>query len=114
MRLPFAGQAVVAEAKLAGYLLNPEHPRGRHKARFFLGVGFRREATEVLRAALIELARTSEMTALDGRDGTKYVGVGPLLAPSGREVWIQTVWVLDGGEPPPRFVTAYPVRPPVR
>jgi hypothetical protein len=49
VRLPFSEHALVAEAKLVGYLLNPVHPRGRHKARFFLGVGFRRDAPEELR-----------------------------------------------------------------
>lgn len=78
----------MAEAKLVRYLLSPEHPRGRHKARFFLSVGFRREAAEALRAALLDLARTSEMSAVPGSDGTKYVGVGPATTPDGRQVWI--------------------------
>lgn len=114
MRLPFAERAVVAEAKLVRYLLDAEHPRGRHKASFFLGAGFRREAPAELRETLLHLARTSDMAAVPGKEGTKYVGVGPALAPNGRRVWIQTVWVLDGDQPPPRLVTAYPARPPVR
>jgi hypothetical protein len=34
MKLPNPKRAVVDIAKLRDYILNPEHPRGRHKARF--------------------------------------------------------------------------------
>jgi hypothetical protein len=33
--MPRAFEAVVPEEKLAGYALDPAHPRGRHKARVF-------------------------------------------------------------------------------
>ena len=34
-RVPRADEAVVPEDKLARYALDPDHPRGRHKARVF-------------------------------------------------------------------------------
>ena len=40
--LPNADQAVIPPEKLRGYALNPEHPRGKNKARVFksaLGIG---------------------------------------------------------------------------
>ena len=42
-RLPRADRAVVPREKLEGYLLNPEHEIGRHKARVFAAtLGIRR------------------------------------------------------------------------
>ena len=48
--LPFAMQltGVVDLLKLTGYCLNPEHPRGKHKARVFATLGFTAENAEEL------------------------------------------------------------------
>ena len=35
MKLPNADQAIIDIAKLRDYCLNPQHPRGQHKARVF-------------------------------------------------------------------------------
>ena len=35
MKMPGSEAAIVDLAKLTGYCLNPEHPRGKHKARVF-------------------------------------------------------------------------------
>ena len=35
MKMPGGEAAIVDLAKLTGYCLNPEHPRGKHKARVF-------------------------------------------------------------------------------
>lgn len=58
MKLPNGELAVVDIEKLAGYCLNPEHPRGRHKARVFAAVlGVRQEDVDFLRTALLDAAR---------------------------------------------------------
>ena len=62
MTLPGAERAVVEPAKVRDYLLSPEHPVGRGKARFFTGLGFRRERWPELRDALLALGRTGEAT----------------------------------------------------
>lgn len=36
--MPSASDATVEATKLAGYALNPEHPKGQHKARLFRDV----------------------------------------------------------------------------
>ena len=41
MKIPNADQAVIAEDKLRGYLLNFTHRRGGSKARLLVSVGFR-------------------------------------------------------------------------
>lgn len=94
--------------KLAGYLLNDSHPEGRHKAVFFQRFGFRRDAPEGLRTALLDVARRADMSAIVFAFGTKYVGESEVVSPSGEPCWVRTVWVMRDNTPPPLFVTAYP------
>lgn len=66
MRLPNGEQAIVPLEKLLDYCLNPDHPRGQHKARVFaaaLGI----TATEAydLQQAILNAAATGEATAAD-------------------------------------------------
>jgi hypothetical protein len=109
-RVPRAETAVIDERKITGYLLSVEHPYGRFKARFFASFGFRLDAWEDLRDALLRHARdnemvTSEVTAF----GTKYVVDGPLHAPDGRLPQVRAVWFVETGDERPRFVTVYPI-----
>jgi len=41
--------------------------------------------------------------------GTKYVVDGLITTPSGDQVKLRTVWIVDEGQNNPRFVTAYPM-----
>ena len=53
MRLPNAARAAIDIEKLRDYALNPEHPRGRHKARVFAAaLGLTAVDSEELRDAL--------------------------------------------------------------
>jgi len=107
--LPQVERAVIDDGKLADYLLSTEHPFGRAKARFFLGLGFQREAIGALKEALRRHAFQNRIAAREETNfGSKYVVEGPLLAPDGREVGIRSVWFVETGEAVPRFVTAYP------
>ena len=47
MQLPNADFAVVLREKVVGYLLNPQHPDGAPKAKFFDRVGFKIDEWEV-------------------------------------------------------------------
>ncbi len=108
MKLPGAERAIVDPAKVRDYLLSPEHPVGRSKARFFAALGFSREAWTELRQALLALARTGE--AAPGPEspfGQKYVVRGIIRGPTGREAVIATAWIVLIGENRPRLVTAY-------
>ena len=108
MRLPDADAAIVPLAKITDYLLNDAHPEGKSKAAYFRRFGFRPEEPHVMAAALLQLARETEMTESHFAFGIKYVGIGSLVCPDGRRVSVQSVWVLREGQPPPYFVTAYP------
>ncbi len=54
MKLPNGERAAVDLEKLTDYCLNPDHPRGKHKARVFLGAcGFAAENAELMREQLL-------------------------------------------------------------
>ena len=64
MKLPNPDRAVVDIAKLRDYCLNPEHPRGRHKARLFAAkLGLTADHAETLREALLAAALNREAAA---------------------------------------------------
>jgi hypothetical protein len=61
MKLPNAHLAIVEQAKIAGYLLNPAHRYGASKARFFTDFGFRLDDWETLARALREHAQQHDV-----------------------------------------------------
>ncbi len=61
MKLPNAESAVVEEAKIVEYLLNPTHPWGASKARFFTHFGFRADAWQVMAVALLEHGQQNDV-----------------------------------------------------
>jgi hypothetical protein len=110
MNLPNSHLAVVEMAKLTEYLLNPTHPYGASKARFFLGIGFELEGHEVLAAALREHGQRCELAAhRDTPFGPRFEIEGAMRSPDGRNPRIRTVWQMDKGQLAPRLITAYPV-----
>lgn len=91
MLVPNAAHAVIADAKIAEYLL--KHPG---KAKFFLGFGFRLAQWQVLRDALLRHVVMHEYVKeilLD--DGVKYVVEGALPSPDGRNPQVRSVWMID-------------------
>jgi hypothetical protein len=109
VRLPHAENAIVESDKIARYLLSGTHTRGRGKAQFFISFGFSPDAPEVLRRALLQHAKASDVLSLDqSQHGTKYTAQGPLPAPDGRAPVVRSVWIIDQGRQWPRFVTAFP------
>ena len=54
MKMPGGDAAIVDRRKLTGYCLNPEHPRGKHKARVFAAtLGLPTTDAHVLREHLL-------------------------------------------------------------
>jgi hypothetical protein len=102
MKLPNARGATVDPKKLEGYLLSSTHPIGRPKAQFFLAMGFR-ETDAVILERTGEVAETTPSAY-----GVKYTVDGVLSTPSGRQVRLRTIWIVDADDTRPRFVTAYP------
>lgn len=58
MKMPGGEAAIVDRVKLTEYCLNPEHPRGKHKARVFAAaLGFTAGHADELRTALLTAPR---------------------------------------------------------
>jgi hypothetical protein len=109
MLLPNADKAVVDIKKLNDYLLNLEHPDGKHKARLFFGaLGIDRADAEDLRAALLNAVKTSEATfGRFDRFGQRYT-VDFLFEWQGRRAIIRSGWIIEHDSDIPRLTTAYP------
>ena len=109
MKLPEIETALVEAEKVRDYLLNPAHPDGWGKARFFLGVGFRREEWTVLAEALRRMARDYPVVrSVTSPHGSKYIIDGMLRTPGGQTPSVRSVWIVDARAARPRLVTAYP------
>jgi hypothetical protein len=110
MRLPNARLAVVEQAKICDYLLNPTHRFGASKARFFTRLGFSLDAWEVLAVALKQHGAENEVARVKETGfGPRYEVEGEMAAPDGRRPRVRTVWQVDEGQDGPRLVTAYPM-----
>jgi hypothetical protein len=108
-RLPRANRALVAREKLEGYLLNPQHEVGRHKARVFASaLGIQRRDWQYLGDQLRTAVVDAPVRALARRPGaacTRSSSRSKGLI-NGQTRQVATVWLVAGDEPP-RLVTAY-------
>ncbi len=110
MKLPNCENAIVEAAKVIEYLLNPKHPYGAGKARFFVEFGFCIEHWELLAEALFEHGCEHEVIAVyETGFGPRYSVEGKLKAPDGRRPGVRSVWQMDKGTMAPRLITAYPL-----
>ena len=106
---PQADDWIVSRDKIVDYLLNPTHPDGASKARFFRSFGFAVDNWKALADALKSLAKRSKtVRELATKHGRKYIVDGTIDTPTGRSVTVRTVWIMDAGESSRRLVTAYP------
>jgi hypothetical protein len=110
MKLPNAQSATVPERKVTHYLLNPAHPAGGSKARFFLRFGFTVAEWQRLAEALLHHARDNEVANMEQTaHGSRYVVDGPLTAPDGSRLNIRSARYINPHGGAPRFVTAHPL-----
>lgn len=108
MNLPQAEQAFVDIRKLRDYCLNPDHPRGKHKARVFReALGLEKRDAEELKQMI--LARVLESECQEARSdlyGRRYI-VDFEEERDGKSAEIRTTWIIKSGENIPRLTSSY-------
>ena len=109
MFLPNADRAEIDPLKLHGYLLNPVHPVGRFKARFFAALGYVAEEWQALEADLRiqHLSQPAEPGPQEPH-GQSWTIRAILRGPNGQPAGVVSVWFFRPNSAVPRFVTAYP------
>lgn len=108
MYLPNDSRAYVPLEKFVDYCLNPDHPRGRHKARVFLAtLGISSANAELLRGALLLAANTVEAVATESDAyGQRFVLDFPMVGPAGQAT-VRSSWIVRANEDFPRLTSCY-------
>jgi hypothetical protein len=111
-QLPGSATAILDACKITQYLLDPNHPIGGGKAKFFGSFGFAQANWTDLKKALLDHPRTNSVTKKEpNKHGEKYIVSCSLTTPDGRNPCIVSVWIIEPPDPAPRFVTAYAAGP---
>ena len=112
-QLPRAANAIVDDAKIINYLLNPAHsPQAAGKAKFFAACGFAVANWGGLKQALLGHPLVNAVSANETTPfGEKFEVTCSLETPDGRNPCIVSVWIIEPPSPDPRLVTAYPNPP---
>jgi hypothetical protein len=109
MKIPNGQTAIVDDAKVRDYLLSPDHPIGRFKARVFAAAGYRHDNWQCLRDDLCAFAVIVEAEPLpNDAFGQRWIGRGSLIGPDGGPLPVVTVWLIPSEGASPRLITAYP------
>lgn len=108
MRLPRGESAVVDLRKITDYLLSPNHPLGRHKARVFArALGLKAVDASHLAAALAEAARVRD-AVFDTSDGYgERFHIDFPITFQGRQANLRSAWLVPPGSSAPILLTAY-------
>ena len=107
MKMPDGDAAIVDRQKLTGCCLNPEHPRGKHKARVFATLGFTAENADELRAALLMAAASGDaQPAASDQFGDRYVLEFEIEGPRGKGI-VRSTWIVRRGESAPRLTSCF-------
>lgn len=112
MRLPNAERAILEVAKLRDYCLNPDHPKGKHKARVFLSaLGIDKSDAEQLRQIILKSVLTAdaieeEPTAF-GRRFVVDFQLSWTRELVTRSVIVRTTWIIRAEEDFPRLTTCF-------
>jgi hypothetical protein len=109
MKIPNADSAIIDPQKIAGYVLNAEHRRGGSKASLLLAFGYdpvnwQRLADDLRRDHLSDDVDLTRETTY----GMRYEIRAAIQTPSGRQVFLRSIWQIDLGATAPRLITLYP------
>lgn len=98
-------------SKLRDYCLNPQSPKGQHKARVFASaLGLHARDADFLRRALLQAAREGDCVPGEtDHHGRRFTLDFELRTVTGQER-IRSGWIVRAGEAFPRLTTCYVVK----
>lgn len=106
--LPNADRAVIDPARFVSYALNPNHPRGRHKARVFrAALGYDMNNLHDLIGRIRRAVLEEEAVALKSDRFGRYYRVDMTIEGPKGVARVRTVWLHDRGKDAPRLTTAF-------
>ena len=108
MKLPNADMAIIDPCKIRDYCLNPEHPRGKHKATIFKAVlGLTKSDAYVLISEITrEVQYTDCKVGEKDKYGQRYL-VDIVLKINKKQAVVRTGWIVKQDESLPRLTTCY-------
>jgi hypothetical protein len=109
LTLPRAADAEIEAAKLRDYVLDPDHSKGRHKARVFRSaLGIAQDDWEFLCGQILERLPNSHVTSVAAAApwGFLYEVVVMIDGLNGATHPVITAWMVEG-DGAPRLVSAY-------
>ncbi len=108
MKLPNFQNAVIDTRKLSEYALDPESPRGRHKARVFkAALGHTVDNAEDLRDAILECLPQNEAIPGETDFYGKRFTVDCRMRTDVGEAMVRTCWIVRQRETFPRLTSCY-------
>jgi len=108
MRLPNGEHAIVDLAKLRDYVLNPHHPRGRHKARVFASaLAILQSDAEFLRMHLLQAARSGNAIPAEKDLYGERFTLDFECVRHEHKAMVRSNWIVLTGEPFPRLTTCF-------
>jgi hypothetical protein len=109
-RLPNSDHVILELRKLEGYCLNPQHPRGRHKARVFRdALGIDRTDASWLRDMLLAAAIDTDAIELASDPFGRRWRMDVVVSRQSRQIVVRSLWMARAGEDVVRFVTCWVV-----
>lgn len=108
MKLPNPERAVIPADKLEGYVLNPNHSEGRHKAVVFRSaLGLDRANADELREALRQALKYKDATPTKRNPNGQKYQIDFEMSRKGKSAIIRSIWIVKDTENFPRLITCY-------
>ena len=107
--MKLTADAIIARAKVAGYLLEwrPEND----KSHFLGSAGYTVAHTDQLAADIRTQLLPIEALFEETTDyGTKYRISGALIGPNGRQLRVESIWMVEAASGLTKFITLYPTK----
>lgn len=108
MKLPNYAKAFIDIKKLQNYALNPNHKKGKHKARVFASaLNLTIDDAEKLRDLLLEVVKTED-ALLTRQDiyGCYYL-IDSLIIRDQQQALVRSTWIIRQNENFPRLTSCY-------